>query len=177
MRFSELTMVPHVNGICKCALFHLTLIGRIRKYLDTKSAKSLVHALVLSRLDYANSLLFGLPKILMVKLQRVQNAAIRLVVGVGRYDRVSDHIKNLHWLPVEQRVVFKTAVLTFRCLNDFSPVYLSDLVKLYKPTRDLRSEKFPYHCTPTFSTCEVWGEVLYMCFPVHLECAPSFSEI
>ena len=105
MRFSELTMVPHVNGICKCALFHLTLIGRIRKYLDTKSAKSLVHALVLSRLDYANSLLFGLPKTLMVKLQRVQNAAARLVVGVGRYERVSDYIKNLHLLPVEQRVV------------------------------------------------------------------------
>ena len=44
--------------------FHLTLIGRIRKYLDVrsvKSAKSLVHALVLSRIDYANSLLFGLP--------------------------------------------------------------------------------------------------------------------
>jgi hypothetical protein len=102
---SDLTMVPHVNGICKCAFFHLTLIGRIRKYLDTKSAKSLVHALVLSRLDYANSLLFGLPKTLMVKLQRVQNAAARLVVGVGRYDRVSDYIKNLHLLPVEQRVV------------------------------------------------------------------------
>jgi hypothetical protein len=50
----------------------------------------------------------------MVKLQRVQNAAARLVVGAGRYDRVSDNIKNLHWLPVEQRVVFKTAVLTFR---------------------------------------------------------------
>ena len=65
-----------------------------------------------------------------MKLQRVQNAAARLVVGARRYDRVSDHIKNLHWLPVEQRVVFKTAVLTFRCLSDSAPVYLSDLAEL-----------------------------------------------
>ena len=59
---SELTVAPHVNGICKCTFFHLTLINRIRKYIDTKSAKSLVHALVLSSLDNANSLLFVLPK-------------------------------------------------------------------------------------------------------------------
>ena len=64
-------------------LFHLTLIGRIRKYLDVRPVKSLVHALVLSRIDYANSLLFGLPQSLLVKLQRVQNAAARLIVGVG----------------------------------------------------------------------------------------------
>jgi hypothetical protein len=74
--------------------------------------------------------------LLFVLLQ--QNAAARIVVGAARYDPVSDHIKNLHWLPVEQRVVFKTAVLTFRCLNDSAPVYLSDLVKLY-PTSTLTS--------------------------------------
>jgi hypothetical protein len=147
---SELTMVPHVNGICICAFFHLTLIGRIRKYLDTKSDKSLVHDLVLSRLDYAISLLIGFPRTLMVKLQHFQNAAARLVVGARRYDKVSDHIKNLHWLPVEQRVVFNTAVLTFRCLNDSAAVYLSDLVELYKPTRELRSENSRTIVSPPF---------------------------
>jgi hypothetical protein len=85
------------------------------------------------------SLLLGLPKIFIKKLHRVQNAAARLVVGARRYDRVSDHIKNLHWLLVEQRVVFKTAFFTFRFLRDSSPVYLLDLVKFYKPTRELRS--------------------------------------
>ena len=64
----------------------------------------------------------------------VQNAAVRLVVGAGRHDRVSEHLKNLHWLPVEQRVEFKTALMTFRCLYDIAPVYLSDLVEWYKPT-------------------------------------------
>ncbi len=69
--------------MCAHALFFTLLSGRIRKYLDVRSAKSLVHALVLSRIDYANSLLFGLPQSLLVKLQRVQNAAARLIVGVG----------------------------------------------------------------------------------------------
>jgi hypothetical protein len=99
---SALSMVPHVNSVCKCAFFNLTLIGRTRKNLDVRSAKSLVHALVLSRIDYANSLLFGVPKCLFGKLQWVQNAAARLIVGVGKYERISDHLNLLHWLPVEE---------------------------------------------------------------------------
>ena len=154
---TELTMVPHVNGVCKSAFFHLTLIGRIRKYLDTKSAKSLVHALVLSRIDYANSLLVGLPKSQLGKLQRVQNAAARLVVGAGRHDRVSEHLKNLHWLPVEQRVEFKTALMTFRCLYDIAPVYLSDLVEWYKPTRELRSCNSHTIVSPSFRLAKYGG--------------------
>jgi hypothetical protein len=66
---SALSMVPHVKSVCKCAFFHLTLIGRDRKYLDVRSAKSLVHALNLSRIDSANLLLFGLPKSVLGKLQ------------------------------------------------------------------------------------------------------------
>ncbi len=76
--------------------------------------KSLVHALVLRRIDYANSLIFGLPKSLLVKLQRVQNAAARLTVGVGKYEHISDHLRLLHWLPVEEHVLFDTTLLTFR---------------------------------------------------------------
>ncbi len=135
---SALSMVPHVNSVCKCAFFHLTLIGRIRKYLDVRSAKSLVHALVLSRIDYANSLLFGVPKSLLGKLQRVKNVAARLIVGVGKYERISDHLKLLQWLPVEEQVLFKTALMTFRCLNNTAPPYLSSHVKLYEPKRNLR---------------------------------------
>ena len=91
---SALSMALHVNSVCKCAFFHLTLIGGIRRFLDVRSAKSLVHDLVLSRIDYANSLL--LFKSFLRKVQRVQNAAARLIVGVGKYKRISDHLKLLH---------------------------------------------------------------------------------
>ena len=135
----------------------LVRFGRIRKYLDTKSAKSLVHALVLSRIDYANSLLVGLPKSQLGKLQRVQNAAVRLVVGAGRHDRVYEHLNNLHWLPAEQRVEFKTALMTFRRLYDIAPVYLSDLVEWYKPTRELRSCNSHTIVSPSFRLAKYGG--------------------
>ena len=71
---SNLTMVPHVNSVTKTCFYYLALISRIRKFLDRESTKSLVHALVISRLDYANSLLYGLPNSVLKKLQRVQNS-------------------------------------------------------------------------------------------------------
>jgi hypothetical protein len=119
---SELTKVTHVNGICKCASFHLTLISRISRAIDSWSLLGSIGFPIPVLGAKAETLLCKLssiwpPKDFMVKLQHVQNAAARLVVGAGRYCRVSDHIKNLHWLPVEQRVVLNTAVLTFRCLE------------------------------------------------------------
>ena len=87
----------------------------------------------------------------------VQNAAVRLVVGAGRHDRVSEHLKNLHWLPVEQRVEFKTALMTFRCLYDIAPVYLSDLVEWYKPTRELRSCNSHTIVSPSFRLAKYGG--------------------
>jgi hypothetical protein len=113
----------------------------------------------------------------MGKLQQVQNAASRLVVGTQIYDRVSDHIKNLHRLPVEQRVIFKTVVLTFCCLIDSFPVYLSDFVVLYKPTRELRFKNLRNIVSPPYRLAKSGGEVIYKCCSIHLECAPSFSEI
>jgi hypothetical protein len=77
---------------------------------------SLVHALILSKIDFANSLLFGLPKSLLMKLQRVRNAAARLIVGVGKYEHTSGHLRLFNWLPVEERVLFKAVFMTFRCL-------------------------------------------------------------
>ena len=87
----------------------------------------------------------------------VQNAAVRLVVGAGRHDRVSEHLKNLHWLPVEQRVEFKTALMTFGCLYDIAPVYLSDLVQWYKPTRELRSCNSHSIVSPSFRLAKYGG--------------------
>ena len=64
----SLWMVPHVSAVCKSSFFHLRNIGFIRKYLTYDAAKIILRALVVSKLDYRNSLLYGLPSYLIRKL-------------------------------------------------------------------------------------------------------------
>ena len=67
----------------------------------------LVYALVISRLDYANSLLYGLPNSVLNKLQRVHNAAVRLIFGASARDHITPLRRELHWLQIEKRIEFK----------------------------------------------------------------------
>jgi len=93
-------------------------ISRIRKFLSVNSTKALVHAFVTCRLDNCNSLLYGLPNYLVHRLQLAQNCAARLILCGRKYDRVSPLLKQMHWLPVEQRIIFKILLLTFKALNN-----------------------------------------------------------
>jgi hypothetical protein len=136
---SHLSLDDHVRSICKRAFFHLHRISRIRKYLTHSAVRQLVHAFVTSQLDYGNSLLAGLPEFRLDRLQRVQNAAARMITGSRKFDPITPHLVTLHWLPVRQRIEFKIAMLTFRSLDGSAPRYLSDLINLYHPTRTLRS--------------------------------------
>ena len=114
-------------------------IARIRKFLTPKSTEILVHAFISSKLDYCNSLLYGVPKFQLQKLQHVQNAAARLITQSCKYDYITPVLINLHWLPVEYRVKFKLLLLTFKALNELAPKYLTDLIEYYTPSRILRS--------------------------------------
>ena len=76
---STLSMNSHVNNTCSNAFYYLHNIRRIRKYLSRRSTEKLIHAFVSSRVDYCNSLLYGLPAYQLNKLQRVQNAAAELI--------------------------------------------------------------------------------------------------
>jgi len=80
---------------------------------------------VSSRIDYCYSILAGVSGQLLQRLQSVQNAATRLVTGTRRSDRMTPILRQLHWLPVHQRIIFKTAVLVYKCLHGMAPPYLS----------------------------------------------------
>ena len=84
----SLTPTYHINETCRKATNAIRSIGRIRKYLTNENLKLLVNALVISRLDYCNSILYGLPKRELDKLQRVQNTAARLITGTKQYDHI-----------------------------------------------------------------------------------------
>ena len=92
-----------------------------------------------SKLDYCNSLLFGIPHTKLRRLQVLQNHAARLIFKRSKRENVSQLLKELHWLPIENRIKFKAAVLVFRCLEGTAPTYLCELIKKYEPVRSLRS--------------------------------------
>ena len=97
---SSLFMTSHINSVCKSVNFHIRSLWRIRRFLTQSSCHHAVRSLVLSRIDYANTLLYGVREVDLKRLQRLQNKAARLVFACGREQHSSDLLRSLHWLPV-----------------------------------------------------------------------------
>ena len=100
-------MEHYVTAVCKVGFFHLQNISRIRNYISCRTTEILVHAFITSRLDFRDSLLNGLPKQTIKRLQHVQNAAARTVALAPKHEHISRVLQELYWLPVEQRIIFK----------------------------------------------------------------------
>ena len=79
-------MLDQILQLCKSSFYHLRKIARIRSYLTPETAKLLLHAFVTSKLDYCNSLLYGVPKYQILRLQRIQNVAAR---SVNKHTQIS----------------------------------------------------------------------------------------
>ena len=92
-------------------------IAFVRKYLDEKTTKMLIHNHVINKLDYCNSLYYGLPNYLLRKLQLIMNRAARLVKGVHIRKSITPALVELHWLPIKARIVHKICVMTYQALN------------------------------------------------------------
>lgn len=127
----SLGIAPQVTVICKSAFYHLRKINLIRKYLTFDAVQLLVHALVTSKLDYCNSLLYGLPKYVIKQLQCVQNAAAHVVTASPKFSHITPVLANLHWLPIELRIEFKILTVTFKTLHGLASPYIEDLLKSY----------------------------------------------
>ena len=120
---------------CKCIGLYLKRMSKVRKFLTFNAAHKLLNAFVLSRLDYCNSLLYGIPGFLLDRLQRVQNWGIRILFNLSKYDHVTFYYTEVHWLPVRQRINFKILLLMYNAVNGFSPAYIQELLCPYQPTR------------------------------------------
>ena len=153
---SNMTLVSHVSNIVKSASYHLCNIRKIRKYLNPHSTQQIIHAFVTSRLDMGNSLLYGLPQNQLKRLQNIQNAAARIVTLSSKSTHITPILKELHWLPVRERIIYKLMLLVFKSLNKMSPSYISELLQPYKPSRNLRSStKFLLDVPRSFNS---WGD-------------------
>ena len=112
-----LALKQQVNKVVKSCNYYLSNISKIRKYLTLDVAKKAVVSLILSHLDYCNSLLAGLPACVIRKLRLVQNSATRIIHGLKRSDHITLVLADLHWLPAPERIDFKILVLTFKALH------------------------------------------------------------
>ena len=128
----HLNMDKHVNNVVSHCYKILKDIGRIRNVLSDKHTEMLIHAVISSRLDYCNSLFFNISKSNLYKLQKVQNAAARLIARKRKRDGISATLEKLHWLPIESRVIFKILLLVFKCINGICSDNLVSKLKLKK---------------------------------------------
>ena len=137
---NNLTFHKHTNYVSQSCFYHIKALRHIRHTLDTHTASLIIaHALVSSRLDYANSVLYGAPSYTVTKLQRIQNTLARIVLHSNRFTHSSTQLNQLHWLPVHSRIRFKLATITYNSLSTSSPDYLATLISRYQPSRSLRS--------------------------------------
>ncbi|XP_015778772.1 PREDICTED: uncharacterized protein LOC107356669 [Acropora digitifera] len=159
---NNFTMNAQVTKTCKAGFFYLHNICRIRKFLTQEITEKLIHAFVTSRLDYCNSLLYGLPSNLLAKLQRVQNAAARLIHRAPRFCHITPLLVDLHWLDIKSRIDFKIILLTFKAIHGQAPAYICELVNL-KPNSSygLRSNNKMLLSTLNFRTLPTLGDCAF----------------
>ena len=79
----------HISGICKSTNFHFRGIERIQNLLNCDATAQLIHALITSRLDFCNSILYNLPNNQIERLQLIQNQAARMLKRIPRRNHIT----------------------------------------------------------------------------------------
>ena len=170
----NMSMETHVSRVSSKAFMGLYKIRQIRRFLSVESTTTLVHAFVTSHIDYCNSVLYGISGRQLSRLQRVLNAAARVVCLVPRFDHITPVLMRLHWLPVKYRIVFKVLLLTYKAIHGVAPAYLCDMVRLRQvSTHHLRSVDTPTLVVPR-TKCKTFGDrSFYKASPVLWNQLPS----
>ena len=118
---SDLSLKKHIASVCQTGFYHIRQLRQVRSSLDTNSATVLANSLVSSRLDYCNSLFYGLPDCSIHRLQRVQNSLARVVLPfVKRQHHITPALQKLHWLPVKKRILSSKLLLSHSKLSIIS---------------------------------------------------------
>ena len=133
---SYMSLDDHVTGAVRACNYHLRALRHIRPLITRDAANTIACSIVCSRLDYCNTILYGVSD---SRLQRVQNALARTMCAAPYRSSATDLRRSLHWLPVQQRIAYKIAITTFKMRRHKQPVYLSQLIVYYCPSRPLRS--------------------------------------
>uniref|UniRef100_A0A803JWH8 Reverse transcriptase domain-containing protein n=1 Tax=Xenopus tropicalis TaxID=8364 RepID=A0A803JWH8_XENTR len=162
----SLSFSNHINNTAKTCRFFLRNIAKIRPFLLQVTAKTLIHALILSRLDYCNLLLTNLlPDSHLSPMQSVLNSAARILLLSPKREPVQPQLSSLAWLPVKQRIAYKILLLTFKALHSSAPHYISSMVSLHVPGHLFRSSQSLRLFTPSTPTVLSHLKPFYLAAP------------
>ena len=125
----------HISNTCRCCFYHIRDLRRIRRFLSLSVAKTIATALVSSRLDYCNSLLYNTAN---KDIASVQNYLARVVTR-SRFSSSVPLLKSLHWFPVHYRIIFKICTISYQALASKQPTYLNSMLTPARNSRELRS--------------------------------------
>ena len=125
----QLTMQPQVIALKKDCFRLIRNIRKMSYILSKKQLKLVMNSLVVCRLDYCNAIYFGINEKYLNELQMIQNAAAKVVYGLHKHDHLGDTLKNLHWLPIRERINYKILLLVYKSLNGMGPIYLQEMLK------------------------------------------------
>jgi len=125
---SELSMQQHVNKVAWTCFFHIGRLKQVCQLLQSDVAAKLTSAFVLNRLDYCNVVLASLTKSTIAPLQLVQNVAAVLASRVEPRDHMTSALQHLHWLPVQQQIIYKLCLLMHPVNIRCTPSYLTESV-------------------------------------------------
>ena len=150
--------------------------------LSNETAATIIHALITSRIDNGNSLLTGVTDHSLRKLQLAQNAAARILTKTRKFDHITPILKDLHWLPVRERINFKLLLLTWKVIDGLAPSYISNFLVPYKPVCALRSSDKHLLTVPrtssTLKDCafSVAAPTLWNSLPLDIRCCDSLQS-
>ena len=136
-------MGKQVDSTVKTCNYHLNKISRMRRYISQNAYKTLIQALVTSRLDHGNALLIGASDKSISKLQRVQTRAAITITKTGKREHIRLILKQLHWLPVSSRILYEIMLQTYKALNGLLPSYVRELLPTFAPPE--ASDQPPSH--------------------------------
>ena len=117
---AELKHTIHINKLTSSSFKTLCNISRVRCHLDQDTTKILVQALILSKLDYCNSLLLGTLKYNIAKLQRIQNMSCRMIYQLPKCSTINNYLAQLHWLKMQEQITYKVATIMYKCINNIA---------------------------------------------------------
>ena len=136
---SRMRFDSHVRAVVRACNYHTRALRHVRKQLTSEAAQTIACSVIGSRIDYCNSLLFGAPVGVIDKLQRAQNNVARVICQQRKRVSARPLLQSLHWLPIQERIRYKVALITYKALSTSVPPYLSELLQCQETTRSLRS--------------------------------------